>query len=148
VYTAQGSPTTQHQQMAYAPPAGYEGQEMYVPQHQRMGSTGYPPQNPGNAGYPPQNTHPGTGYPPQNPGNAQYPPQNMQPGTGYPPQNPQGNMGYQAQPQEMGYHAQPGHEMYVPPENIGIMGYQAMPSHPEEIPYVNEAETRANVHEM
>jgi len=57
-------------------------------------------------------------------------------------------MGYQAQPQEMGYHAQPGHEMYVSPENEGIMGYQAMPSHPEEIPYVNEAETRANVHEM
>jgi hypothetical protein len=96
---------------------------MYAPQpsqqHQRVESTGYMQQS--------------AGYPPQNPlGNAAYPPQNM---------------GYQAQPEPMPYHSQPasGHEMYVPHESEGVMSYHAMPGGDL---YVNEAETRANTHEL
>jgi hypothetical protein len=48
----------------------------------------------------------------------------------------------------MGYHAQPGHELYVPHESEGAMGYSAIPGQTGGIQYINEAETAANRHEM
>jgi hypothetical protein len=116
------SPPLQMAQV-YVPPAGYQGQEMYAghppQQHQRMGGTGYPQQN---AGYATQNPQEVAAYPPQ-------------------------TLGYQAQPEPMTYQAQPGteHEMYVPHDREGVMSYRAMPGVDQ---YLNEAETRANTHEM
>lgn len=87
-------------------------------------------------------------YAPQHQQGMPNPPQNQVPNQGYPLQNQAPVMGFQAQPAGQ-------HEMYAPHE------YQPAPTQPPPQPqqggrlyggppqgYVNEAETRANVHEM
>jgi hypothetical protein len=56
-------------------------------------------------------------------------------------------LGYQAQPEPMTFQAQPAmeHEMYVPHDREGVMSYHAMAGGDQ---YLNEAETRANTHEL